>query len=96
MIKILAPFAVCGALLLTPLDAGATPILSTDSASIAVTAGNTYTVNVLISGAVDLYAYQFSVLYDASALSVNDPVNPATEGSFFTNAYPLPGQTAFL
>ena len=96
MIKMLAPLAICGALLFAPLDASATPVVSTDGGSLAVTNGNTYTVNVLIQGAVDLYAYQFSVSYDSTVLSVQDSFNPATEGSFLTNVYSAPGQTAFF
>ena len=103
MLRFFAPLVACGAVLFTPLTAAATPIVSTDGGSLAVTAGNAYTVNVLIGAnagpaddAVNLYAYQFSVSYDASVLSVQDAVNPATEGSFFTTVYPLPGQTFFL
>jgi hypothetical protein len=103
MLRIFAPLVACGAVLFAPLTATATPIVSTDGGALTVTAGNVYTVNVLIGAtagpaddAVNLYAYQFSVSYDASVLSVQDSVNPATEGSFFTSAYPLPGQTFFL
>jgi len=103
MFRILAPSIVCGAVLFAPITASATPIVTTDGGSIAVTTGNVYTVNVLIGAAagpaddaVNLYGYQFSVSYDASVLSVQDVVNPATEGSFFTSVYPLPGQTFFL
>jgi hypothetical protein len=89
--------------LLSPLSAVATPLLSTDGGTLTVTTGNIYTVNVFIGAnpgpaddAVNLYAYQFSVSYDPSLLSVQDTLNPATEGSFFTNVYPLPGQTSFF
>jgi hypothetical protein len=103
MFRILAPSIVCGAVLFAPTFALATPIVTTDGGSLTVTAGNVYTVNVLIGAApgpaddaVSLYAYQLSVSYDASVLSVQDAVNPASEGSFFTSVYPLPGQTFFL
>lgn len=103
MLRTFAPLVACGAVLLSPLTAAATPIVSTDGGSLAVTTGNVYTVNVLIGAAagsaddaVNLYGYQFSVSYDASVLSVQDPINPATEGSFFTSVYPLPGQTFFI
>jgi hypothetical protein len=103
MLRIFAPLVACGAVLFAPLTATATPIVSTDGGSLAVTTGSVYTVNVLIGAtagpgddAVNLYGYQFSVSYDASVLSVQDPLNPAAEGSFFTNVYPLPGQTFFL
>jgi hypothetical protein len=104
MTRIVASAIVCGAVLLSfALDASATPIVTTDGGSLTVTAGNVYTVNLLIGAAagpaddaVNLYAYQFSVSYDSSLLKVQDAINPASEGSFFTNAYPLPGQTFFL
>ena len=95
MKRILARAIALGAVMCVPLNAGATTI-GTDSGALSVTAGNVYTVNVLIDAAVDVYAYQFSVSYDQALLSVQDPINPATEGSLFTNVYSLPGQTAFI
>jgi hypothetical protein len=95
MKRILAAAIALGASVFVPLNAAATTI-STDGPSLSVTNGNVYTVNVLISAAVDLYAYQLSVSYDPAFLSVQDALNPATEGSFFTSVYSLPGQTAFI
>ena len=91
--KLLSLLLACGALLVMPRDAAATPILSVDPTPVTIaTAGDIVSVDVLIAGAVDLYGYQFTIEYDPAFLSVNG----VTEGTFFTNAYPGPGTTSFF
>jgi len=55
----------------------------------AVTQGDTFFVDILVAGAVDLVSFQFDLGFDASILSANDPV---VEGTFLSNV----GGTAFF
>jgi len=83
----------CVMVLLAPPSAMATPILTVDPTPLA--SGQLH-VEINVSGAVDVYGYQFSVEYDPSVLAVADPFNPATEGTFFSSVYPDPGETFFF
>jgi hypothetical protein len=55
----------------------------------AVTQGDTFFVDVAITGAVDLIAFQFDLSFDKTVLSANDPV---LEGPFL----PSGGGTSFF
>jgi hypothetical protein len=82
--------------------ASAALILTLDPTPITLLSGDigtliTLDVNIGVEpGTADdadnLYAYQFSVMYDTTLLG--SPV--VSEGSFFTNVYPPPGTTSFF
>jgi general secretion pathway protein D len=57
--------------MLYALPAAAGPILSIQPASSGISVGQTFSVNVFLTDAVDLYAYQFDVGFDPSVLSAN-------------------------
>src|SRR5690242_2201484 len=66
--------------LAVPIQLRAAPILSVGSAT--VTVGDTFTVPVSITGAVDLTSFQFELSFLASILHVT-PIG-VTESPFFT------------
>src|SRR5690349_18735567 len=62
--------------------------ISVQPAALAKTAGQTFTVSINISGANDLYAYQFDLGFDPTVLKATS----VTEGSFL----PSGGSTIFI
>lgn len=58
--------------------AQAVPVVSLAASPNPVVPGGNVQVNVLISGAIDLYAYQFSLLFNPAVLQASAP----TEGAF--------------
>jgi len=68
--------------------AQAVPVVSLNVSPNPAAIGNTVLVNVVISGAVDLYAYQFSLLFNPAVLQATT----STEGSFL----PTAGTTFFV
>jgi PEP-CTERM motif len=54
-----------------------------------VTQGDTFFVDIMVAGAVDLVSFQFDLGFDAAILSANDPV---LEGTFLSSV----GVTAFF
>jgi hypothetical protein len=66
----------------------AAPILSVEPANTAVDVGQTFSVNVSIANAVDLYALQFDIGFDPSVLSANT----VTEGPLLATG----GTTFFI
>lgn len=85
LILIFTLLVLCG--LLQPQPASADSILSVSAPS-SVSLGQTFAVTVDITGAADLYAYQFDFAFDPSILSVSN----LSEGSFLQNA----GATLFV
>ncbi len=75
--------AVCNML---PAHAGA--IISIDPPSPTVTVGETFSLNVQITGAIDLYAFEFDLGFDPGVLSANNTY----EGAFL----PSGGATLFI
>jgi Cohesin domain/PEP-CTERM motif len=59
--------------------AEAAPILSVNPGTTTIGAGDTFSLQIDIADAVDLYAYQFSLVFDPAILSVTSVV----EGGFF-------------
>jgi hypothetical protein len=81
--------AVLGVLgVLGAATAQAVPVLSLAVNPNPVAPGGNVQVNVLISGAVDLYAYQFSLLFNPAVLQASAP----TEGAFL----PTGGTTFYV
>ena len=78
--------AVLGALAIG--SAQAVPVVSLNISPSPAAVGNTVLVNVVISGAVDLYAYQFSLLFNPAVLQATT----RTEGGFL----PTGGSTFFV
>jgi hypothetical protein len=68
--------------------AGAAPIVSLSPSAAVVTVGDTFSVDVLVSGAADLYAYQMGVAFDAARFSAS----LVSEGGFL----PAAGTTLFF
>ena len=68
--------------------AHAVPVISLNVSPSPAAVGNTVLVNVNISGAVDIYGYQFSLLFNPSVLQAAG----GTEGSFL----PTGGSTYFV
>lgn len=68
--------------------AQADPVISLNVGPNPAAVGNTVLVNVVISGAVDLYAYQFSLLFNPAVLQATG----STEGAFL----PTGGTTFFV
>ena len=82
---------VLAAAVLSALAMGAAqadPVISLSVSPNPAAVGNTVLVNVNISGAVDLYAYQFSLLFNPAVLQATT----STEGSFL----PTGGSTFFV
>jgi|SRR5208283_620377 len=69
------------------IPASAGPIVTVASPGL-VTLGNSFTVNITITGAVDLYAFQFDLGFDPTLLQATS----ATEGAFL----PSGGATFFI
>jgi len=69
-------------------SAQAVPVISLTVSPSPAAIGNTVLVNVVISGAVDLYAYQFSLLFNPAVLQATT----STEGGFL----PTAGTTFFV
>lgn len=63
--------------------------VSIQPAASSVTQGNTFLVDIAITGAADLVSFQFDLAFDPSILSANDPV---LEGPFLSDV----GGTAFF
>jgi hypothetical protein len=63
--------------------------VSIQPAASSVTQGNTFFVDIAITGAADLVSFQFDLAFDPSILSANDPV---LEGSFLSDV----GGTTFF
>ena len=80
--KLLLMATLCGA-----VPAFAT-VISIQPSATTVGAGQTFTLDVSITGAADLYAFQFDVGFNPSVLAANS----VSEGSFLTSA----GTTFFL
>jgi|KBSMisStandDraft_5_1062788.scaffolds.fasta_scaffold20302_4 Cohesin domain/PEP-CTERM motif len=55
----------------------ATPIISVSPPASVVNVGNTVSVDIVINGAVDLYAFQFDIGFDPSILSATSIVEGA-------------------
>ena len=68
----------------------ATPIISVSPPASAVNVGDSVSVDIVISGAVDLYAFQFDVGFNPSVLSATSIVEGAFLPSGGTTIY-LPG-----
>ena len=83
--KVLAA-AAFGALVMGA--AHADPVISLNVSPNPAAVGNTVLVNVNISGAVDVYGYQFSLLFNPAVLQATS----STEGSFL----PSGGSTFFV
>lgn len=73
----------------SPSTASATPVVSLQPVSSTIAAGDPLTIAVQITGAVDLFAFQFDVLFDPLALSAT---GPSTEGPFLATG----GSTFFI
>ena len=76
-------------LLVSAAPASAAPILSVVPSSSNVTVGGVFTVDFLISGVTDLYAFQFGIAFDPTLLTAFPTI---TEGAFLSTA----GTTAFI
>jgi len=66
------------------------PVMSVQPGTLAVTAGQGFTLSVQISGVSDLYGYQFDLGFDSAVLSATS----VTEGPFLATGGPtifLPG-----
>jgi cohesin domain-containing protein/PEP-CTERM motif-containing protein len=68
----------------------ATPIISVSPPASVVNVGNTVSVDIVINGAVDLYAFQFDIGFDPSVLSATSIVEGALLPSGGSTIY-LPG-----
>ena len=66
----------------------ASPIVAINPSGTTVAVGTTFTVNVDITGAIDLYSFEFDLGFDQDALIANEIV----EGSFLSNE----GATFFI
>jgi hypothetical protein len=66
----------------------AAPILSIEPGTSTVNQGDTFFLDINITGVTDLYGFQFDVLYDPTILTAND----ITEGAFL----PSGGFTFFI
>jgi hypothetical protein len=79
-------------LILTALFCGASPalagVMSIQPSTFDTTVGQTFSLDVFISGAVDLYGYQFDIGFDPTILSAVS----VTEGPFLASA----GTTSFF
>jgi general secretion pathway protein D len=69
--------------------ASAAPVLSISPGGPTVNVGDTFSLDVVVAGAVDMYSYQFDLAFDASILSANGPV---VEGAFLATG----GATFFI
>jgi hypothetical protein len=75
---------------LAAAPAFATPIISVNPSGSAVNVGDSVSVDIVINGAVDLYAFQFDVGFDPSVLSATSIVEGALLPSGGATIY-LPG-----
>ena len=73
---------------LSAAPAGAAPILSFSPSSSTVSAGESFAVDIAVTGAVDLYAYEFSIGFNPAVLAATGIV----EGSFLSGG----GATFFI
>jgi hypothetical protein len=79
--RLLVLLAVCG---IMPAGAG---LISIQPAAITVTPGQSFSLDLRITGASDLYAYQVDVGFNPSILFANS----VTEGTFITGTTFIPG-----
>lgn len=74
------------ALTLLPVQmVNAAPVLSVEPSISSIGVGNSFQVGIRISDIVDLYTFNFSVLFDASRLEATDQ----SEGGFWQAPDPL-------
>jgi len=76
------------AVLFVAAAAFAGPVVSIQPATESVQAGGSFSVNIMVSGITDLYAFQFDIGFDPTILSATE----VTEGAFL----PMGGSTFFL
>jgi general secretion pathway protein D len=74
--------------LLIPCPVLATPIVSIEPSSTTIAVGTTFSVNVNITGAIDLYAFEFDIGFNQNALVAN----ATSEGAFLSGE----GATFFI
>jgi hypothetical protein len=68
----------------------ASPIISIVPDASTVNQGDTFFLDINISGVTDLYGFQFDVLYDPTILTANETV----DGGFLAGAQFIPGDTS--
>lgn len=80
------------AFVLYAVPAGALPILSFNPSSATVTPGETFSVDVVISGAEDLFAFQFDIGFvpgTLAAVTVGEGTFLASGGPTFFRSSPI-------
>src|SRR6185437_5798294 len=83
-----AALATCAVALLASPRATAQTVFSVVPSTSTAALGSTFVLDVNVSGATDLYGYQFDLAFNPAVLSAMSP----TEGSFLSNA----GATFFI
>jgi hypothetical protein len=79
---------LCALVLLAPTSAVADPILSLNPSGLVFSLGDNFTVDVEITGAIDLYGWQLDVSFDPAVINVLS----TSEGTFLTSG----GATTFF
>jgi hypothetical protein len=80
-------------LLIAAVPTAADPIISVIPASTNVSQGDSFSIDILISGAIDLYAFQLGILFEPTILAASNPI----QGTILLGAgTTIPFDTSFV